>query len=387
MRRFYSYKVESYLEHLKSLKITREIKDIHLHHTWKPTKKGYHLASNKEQVIYGMWKYHTETLGWQDIGQHVTVSPDGLIWDGRDVNQVPASIMGHNQKAFAIEMIGNFDKGQEVLEGAQYEAVVKLIQGLFDLFKTDCLVFHRDHASKTCPGSSLDKAMFLDRIHRKVKIMGTAMATHSQMKQYLLSVNPSPKLNSSVDALLVYYLEEGDVEGVRGDIAFAQALKETGFFRYGGMITPEQNNYAGLGALAGSKPGEGASFPTPRIGVRAHIQHLKGYASKEPLKQPVVDPRYTVLQSAGLLGTAPYVTDLNGKWAVPGKDYGEGILKILDKILSMPLTGNDTVPGNPMLIEEIKRLRERVTALEVEIDRYKLLFHNISHQIQTFQRQ
>ncbi|MBB6217704.1 hypothetical protein HNQ80_003827 [Anaerosolibacter carboniphilus] len=381
MRKFQSYTVESYLTYLRSIKITREIKDIHLHHTWKPTKKSYQLASNKEQVIYGMWRYHTETLGWQDIGQHVTVSPDGLIWDGRDVNQMPASITGHNQKAFAIEMIGNFDKGQETFEGVQYEAMVKLVRGLFTIFKTKNLIFHREHSSKTCPGSSLDKVLLLNRIQNKIEILGKAVATHGQMKQYLLSINASPKINCSVDALINYYLEEGNIEGVRGDIAFAQALKETGFFRYGGIVTPEQNNYAGLGALNGNKKGEGASFPTPRIGVRAHIQHLKGYATKVALKQPVVDPRYVVLQNAGLLGTAPTVTDLNGKWAVPGTGYGESILKILEKILSMPATGNDNIIGNTALLEEAKRLKDKISTLELELDKYKGLLNDILNQI------
>ncbi len=381
MRKFQSYTVESYLAYLKSMRITREIKDIHLHHTWKPTKKSYQLANNKEQVIYGMWRYHTEVLGWHDIGQHVTVSPDGLIWDGRDVNRMPASITGHNQRAFAVEMIGNFDKGQEILEGVQYEAAVKLISGLFTLFKTKNLVFHRDHSSKTCPGASLDKGMFLNRIQNKVDILGKTVATHGQMKQYLLSINASPKINSSVDALINYYLEEGNTESVRADIAFAQALKETGFFRYGGIVTPEQNNYAGLGAMNGNKKGEAASFPTPRIGVRAHIQHLRGYATKEPLKQSVVDPRYVVLQNAGLLGTAPRVTDLNGKWAVPGTGYGEDILKILGNILSMPPTGNDNIIGNTALLEEAKRLKDQITALELEVDKYKGLLNNVLNQI------
>ena len=39
------------------------------------------------------------------------------------------------------------------------------------------------------------------------------------------------------------FLEEGAAEGVRGDVAWAQSLKETGFFRYGGIVLPEQNNY------------------------------------------------------------------------------------------------------------------------------------------------
>ena len=68
---------------------------------------------------------------------------------------------------------------------------------------------------------------------------------------------------------------------------------ETGFLRFGGDIKPEQNNFAGLGAIGGGS--EAASFESARIGVRAHIQHLKAYASLEPLVQEVVDPGFVLL--------------------------------------------------------------------------------------------
>ena len=51
----------------------------------------------------------------------------------------------------------------------------------------------------------------------------------------------------SVEELAETYLEEGKIEGVRGDVAFAQALKETGYFKYGGDVKPDQHNYTGIG--------------------------------------------------------------------------------------------------------------------------------------------
>ena len=51
----------------------------------------------------------------------------------------------------------------------------------------------------------------------------------------------------SVQELAEIYLEEGKIEGVRGDVAFAQALKETGYFTYGGDVKPDQHNYTGIG--------------------------------------------------------------------------------------------------------------------------------------------
>ncbi|MCT4620127.1 MAG: glucosaminidase domain-containing protein [Marinisporobacter sp.] len=384
MRRFHSYTVKSYLDFLKKLKLKRKITDIHLHHTWKPTKKTYYLADNKEKVIYGMWRYHTQTLKWRDIGQHVSISPDGLIWDGRGVNSTPASISGHNKNAFAIEMIGNFDEGHEKLEGVQLESVKNLIEGLFEIFQTDRLIFHREYSNKSCPGTSLNKLKFMEQIRNNVKIVGTAIATKEQMKQYLLMINPLPKINCTPDEIVAYYLKEGEVEGIRGDIAFSQALLETGFFKFGGLVFPNQNNYAGIGATNTTQKGRAASFVTPQTGVKAHIQHLKGYVSKDPVIAPIVDPRYTILVNSGLLGSCKYVTDLNGKWAVPGNGYGEKILKILEKITSFSAKVGSPNIKDQKILEENKKLKEENFRIQNKIKKYEGLISSLKSQINNF---
>lgn len=100
-------------------------------------------------------------------------------------------------------------------------------------------------------------------------IIGTPLASQEQCVNYLLSVNPYPAISVTPRELVAYYYEEGTREGIRPDVAFAQALKETGFFRYGGTVTPDQNNYCGLGTTSATV--KGAYFANSRIGVRAHI--------------------------------------------------------------------------------------------------------------------
>jgi hypothetical protein len=78
----------------------------------------------------------------------------------------------------------------------------------------------------------------------------------------------------TIRALAQIFVEEGADEDVRGDVAFAQSVLETGYFRWA-----LDNNYAGLGACD-SCAGEPA-FPTPRDGVRAQIQHLKNYGDPD----------------------------------------------------------------------------------------------------------
>lgn len=159
-----------------------------------------------------------------------------------------------------------------------------------------------------------------------VEIMGAAEATPEQMAAFIRRRNPQPKLACSVEEIVRLYYEEAGAEGVRADIALCQALKETGFFAYGGDVLPAQNNYCGLGAT-GNKA-KGAYFATPQEGVRAHIQHLMAYATTERPHAPLVDPRYDLvrLYRTDIYGKIKRWTGLNGVWAVPGTSYGQDIL-------------------------------------------------------------
>lgn len=161
-------------------------------------------------------------------------------------------------------------------------------------------------------------------------IFGEPAATEEQCVRYLLSVNPNPDISVSPRELVSYYYEEGSREGIRPDVAFAQALKETGFFRYGGTVTPDQNNYCGLGTTSATV--KGAYFPSAELGVRAHIQHLLAYASTRRPVEPVVDPRFDLVRQRYGSMTLTRWEDLNGRWAVPGTTYGQSILSMWNAI-------------------------------------------------------
>lgn len=163
-------------------------------------------------------------------------------------------------------------------------------------------------------------------------IIGTPMATQQQCVDYLLSINPNPDISVTPQELVAYYYEEGQREGIRPDVAFAQALKETGFFRYGGTVTPDQNNYCGLGTT--SSQVKGAHFGSAQLGVRAQIQHLLAYASTRRPSGTVVDPRYSLVRSSYGTRTLERWEDLNGRWAVPGYSYGQSIMSIFRAMLT-----------------------------------------------------
>ena len=127
--------------------------------------------------------------------------------------------------------------------------------------------------------------------------------------------------------------EEAEAEDIRAEVAFTQAMKETGFLQFGGDVSIEQFNFAGIGTTGGGVPGN--SYPDVRTGVRAQIQHLKAYATDEPLNQTCVDNRYEYVKKA----SAPYVQWLGQKenpegagWAT-GENYGYDIAGMLQHLL------------------------------------------------------
>ena len=164
-------------------------------------------------------------------------------------------------------------------------------------------------------------------------IMGKAAATAEQMKSYLKKKNPA--VPQSVLDMIPLYISEGEAEGVRGDIAFAQSCLETGNFTFSGSaVTLPQNNFCGLGVTQRGKTG--LSFGSPQLGIRAQIQHLKAYASTDKLRNERIDPRFRYVTR----GCAPYAEWLGQKenpqgkgWAA-GEKYGEKILSILKAVIS-----------------------------------------------------
>ncbi len=131
---------------------------------------------------------------------------------------------------------------------------------------------------------------------------------------------------ATIEKFCQMYIEECKAEGVKTEVAFAQTMHETGFLKFGGDVLPNQYNFAGLGATGNGATGN--SFKDVRTGIRAHVQHLKCYASTEPLNQEKVDPRW----SDSLRGKAPTVEKLQGTWA-SSNTYASSLMKGINSIL------------------------------------------------------
>ena len=159
----------------------------------------------------------------------------------------------------------------------------------------------------------------------QVSVMGVSDLSSEQVAAYFWAHQPSggPCLTVSVEELVAYFVWHGNAENVRGDIAFAQSIIETGWFRYGGSVQCGQNNYGGF---------LGQSFPDAETGVRAQIQHLRAYAdpsatscSQPPLATPCADPVFSFVSPKG---KAPNWQDMgNGNWAA-APDYAPKVLSV-----------------------------------------------------------
>lgn len=155
------------------------------------------------------------------------------------------------------------------------------------------------------------------------RIMGRGSTSEVQLIMFLKGVNESAV--GQFPDLAKIYREEATTEGINHDIAFCQMLLETHALTFTNGTAPSLNNFGGIGAPKGGV--DSASFPSTRIGVRAHIQHLKAYASQEPLVLRQVDPRFLYVRR----GAAPRVGQLSGRWSAD-MDYGEKILALVRRL-------------------------------------------------------
>ena len=167
-------------------------------------------------------------------------------------------------------------------------------------------------------------------------IEGKSEVTISQMLKMYQKQNklyPSQALAKggapTIEDFVNIVYQEANAEGIKAEVVFCQSMLETGWLQFGGDVKVEQFNFAGLGTTGGGVPGN--SYPDVRTGIRAQIQHLKAYATADPLNGKCVDDRYEYVKK----GTAPYVEWLGKQenpeglgWAT-GDNYGYDIVRMI----------------------------------------------------------
>lgn len=163
-------------------------------------------------------------------------------------------------------------------------------------------------------------------VHPRSAILGLPVVDAESMAAYVRRHNPA--FDPEIARL---YLEVGNIYGIRGDVAFCQAILETGWFKFkdGTSVEANQFNFCGLGVLKAGNKGE--SFSNAREGVAAQIQHLFAYSSSEPLPEgeQLIDPRFGAVKRA----SASSWQDLSGRWAA-NNAYADLILGLYANLLT-----------------------------------------------------
>lgn len=216
---------------LISQKVSRLIKLIQIHHTWKPNYSSFQHSDHKS-LLKSMEKSHLER-GFTAIAQHFTIFPDGQIGTGRPLNQVPAGIKGANQNGICIEIIGNFDHGGDILNDIQSESIIKVTTLLckkFNLVPSDStIVYHHwydlnsgvrtngEGTTKTCPGTNFFGGNTVADFNEHflpviVQAIGETPQVTTHTYLFVGSVIPSKlnvRSNSSINAGVVDKLTRG----------------------------------------------------------------------------------------------------------------------------------------------------------------------------------
>ncbi len=182
-----------------------------------------------------------------------------------------------------------------------------------------CLTIISLFSCKSLPG----------RKHRNIsrKILDLGVLTPNELADFFILNNPETDYDYILQ-FASYYVDEALAEGINSDLAFAQMCLETGFLKFGGLVQEDFHNYCGLGAMDAEHPGE--KFENEQMGIRAHIQHLQAYATREDviLNNELIDPRYNWVHKSKFVQD---IWGLAGTWATD-PDYGHKINAILERM-------------------------------------------------------
>jgi hypothetical protein len=145
--------------------------------------------------------------------------------------------------------------------------------------------------------------------------------------KYLTENSKGVVSTRDIKAIVDHYINEARKEKINHDIAIAQMCYATKNLTK--KVLFNNMNYADLSTAGTNWNGK---FPRSIIGVRAHIQHLKGYAStKYPEEEAIVDPRFRLLEN--IRGKCGTLHELSKYWVKEDKEkYEKEINDILVKL-------------------------------------------------------
>ena len=317
---------------------------------YKPNENWYYFGGSEDGRMQTDWKKIDNSwyyLGGTDDGYMRTGWQKlGGVWyyfgDRNDGSMKTGWYVIDGKKYYFDQSSGIMQTGWKQIEGAWYYFDGN---GVYDASKkyTDIT----DNNTTTNNGVNASTKKDEENTESKVVegtylIEGTTSVSVKQMTDFFRQSKYSYPTDimekggaSTLEEFCQIYYEEAEKEGIKAEVAFAQAMKETGWLQFKGDVKAEQYNFAGMGATGNSVAGE--SFKDVRKGVRAQIQHLKAYGSTKDLDQTCVDNRFKYVER----GCSIYVEWLgipnnpkNKGWAA-ADGYGVDIVKMIQKMKSL----------------------------------------------------
>ena len=167
------------------------IRQVHVHHT---VSSNSYSAGDVAGLIRGMYRYHTRSLGWSDIGYNFLVDRFGRIWVGRAGGPAKsvrgAHTLGFNHNSTGVSVIGNFETtkpNRQIIKAIARVAAWKLHQygrsprgytwvrsegsdryAYGQRVRLHVIDGHRDTNDTACPGTYLYKRLYW--IRRKTQL-------------------------------------------------------------------------------------------------------------------------------------------------------------------------------------------------------------------------
>ena len=138
--------------------------------THTPTSATIHNMGTESALIKPNWaladsipalqsveRHHVDTNGWNAIGYHLIVMPDGSVWEGRPLSAIGAHVAKKNTGRIGILFYGSFDHEKPTPE--QITTLYMLRDWLRKEHGITRIDTHGEISPTKCPGKHLQAAV------------------------------------------------------------------------------------------------------------------------------------------------------------------------------------------------------------------------------------
>lgn len=121
------------------------------------TTKSWADGKTPEDMLAEVRRWHVKDNGWNDIGYHWVIAPDGTVLPGRAETVIGAGVAGHNSGVIHICLIGGHgsaetDQFADHFTAAQRKALLAKLADIQSRTPIKRISGHNEWAAKACPG-------------------------------------------------------------------------------------------------------------------------------------------------------------------------------------------------------------------------------------------